>query len=152
MCSTYIYENRCLPNIRGKYQAVNLITIAYHVIMANHYGQIVEKVIRRDGHSISDVSRLMKVNRRSVYNWFNQPNLRPEIIYRIGRIIKHDFSVDLPHVFKSEDFAFENKKYHHPESFQAEPALKDGDYWKKKYTELLKSYKLLAKDKVDIAI
>lgn len=109
MCSTYIYENRCLPNIRGKYQAVNLITIAYHVIMANHYGQIVEKVIRRDGHSISDVSRLMKVNRRSVYNWFNQPNLRPEIIYRIGRIIKHDFSVDLPHVFKSEDFAFENK-------------------------------------------
>jgi len=120
--------------------------------MANHHGQVVEKVIRRDGHSISDISRLMKVNRRSVYNWFNQPNLRPEIIYRIGCIIKYDFSVELPHVFKSEDFVFENEKYQHSETSKVEIAAKDDDYWKKKYTELLKSYNMLTQDQVFMAI
>ncbi|WP_407429927.1 helix-turn-helix domain-containing protein [Arcticibacter sp.] len=120
--------------------------------MANHHGQVVEKVIRRDGHSISDISRLMKVNRRSVYNWFNQPNLRPEIIYRIGIITKHDFSIELPHIFKSEDFVFENQELQQSEPVKAEPVAKDGDYWKKKYAELLKSYNLLKQDQVFMAM
>jgi hypothetical protein len=120
--------------------------------MANHHGQVVEKVIRRDGHSISDISRLMKVNRRSVYNWFNQPNLRPEIIYRIGCIIKYDFSVELPHIFKSEDFIFETEKPRLSETFQVQIAAKDDVYWKKKYAELLKSYNLLKQDQMFMAI
>jgi predicted transcriptional regulator len=59
-----------------------------------HHGETIEKVVRRNGHSITDVAKLTKVNRRSVYNWFNQPKLKPEIIYKIGCVINHDFSVD----------------------------------------------------------
>ncbi|MDB5019809.1 MAG: hypothetical protein JWQ28_936, partial [Pedobacter sp.] len=46
--------------------------------MSKHYGQILERAIRRNGNSISDVARLLNINRRSVYNWFNQAQLRPE--------------------------------------------------------------------------
>jgi len=52
--------------------------------MDKHYGQIVELIIRKKGYSISELARLSYVNRRSVYNWFNQKYLKPEIIYRIG--------------------------------------------------------------------
>jgi len=61
-----------------------------------HYGQIVERVIRRDGYSISELARLMNVNRRSVYNWFKQKRLKPEIIHRISVILEYDFSKDCP--------------------------------------------------------
>lgn len=113
--------------------------------MANHHGQILEKVVRREGHSISDISRLMKVNRRSVYNWFNQPALRPEIIYRIGCIIKHDFSAELPHIFSSEDFAF--GKHQISDDVKVDTVVKDDDYWKEKYTKLLESYNVLKQDR-----
>jgi transposase-like protein len=52
--------------------------------MDKHYGQIVELVIRKGGYSISEIARLTLINRKSVYNWFNQKYLKPEIIYRIG--------------------------------------------------------------------
>lgn len=120
--------------------------------MADHHGHIVEKVVRRDGHSISDISRLMKVNRRSVYNWFNQPKLRPEIIYRIGCIIKHDFSAELPYLFNSEDFTSEIDKGQIPEAAKGKFVIKDDDYWKEKYTELLKRYNRLKQDQIFVAI
>lgn len=120
--------------------------------MAHHHGHIVEKVIRRDGHSIGDISRLMKVNRRSVYNWFNQPKLRPEIIFRIGCIIKYDFSAELPHVFNSEDFASEIDKNKTSQDVKEEMVVKDDDYWKEKYTELLKSYDRLKQGHIFVAI
>lgn len=120
--------------------------------MVTHHGQIVEKVIRRDGHSISDLSRIMKVNRRSIYNWFNQPQLRPEIIYRIGCIIKHDFSIELPQIFNSEDFKFGVEQLEREDTSKCDISVKDDNYWKEKYNELLKSYNLLKQDQMFIAI
>ena len=120
--------------------------------MEIHRGQIVEKVIRREGHSISEISRLLKVNRRSVYNWFNQPHLRPEIIYRLGCIIKHDFSVELPMLFKSGDFSAPTSELPDTQVFQDKRPLDDSEYWKLQYDKLLKSYNLLKQDQVFVAI
>jgi transposase-like protein len=45
-----------------------------------HHGQLIEKIIRRDGHSITDIARLTNVNRRSVYNCTGMfPELKEEI-------------------------------------------------------------------------
>lgn len=111
--------------------------------MLLHHGQIIEKVVRRNGHSISDVARLTNVNRRSVYNWFNQQQLKPEIIYRIGCVIHHDFSIEFPNLFISEEFERGFRKtsflFHTPE----ETDVNNKDNWKDKYIDLLERYNAL---------
>lgn len=104
-----------------------------------HHGETIEKVVRRNGHSITDVAKLTKVNRRSVYNWFNQPKLKPEIIYKIGCVINHDFSKELPMLFTSEDFA-KGIKEHSPVEVRLE---EENDIWKDKYIDLMERYNAL---------
>ena len=120
--------------------------------MLIHHGQIIEKVVRRNGHSISDVARLTNVNRRSVYNWFNQQQLKPEIIYRIGCVINHDFSVELPQLFTSEDFqkGFRKTSFLNNSTDQSEDPY-NKHYWKDKYIDLLELYNNLLLNKVYVA-
>jgi hypothetical protein len=121
--------------------------------MQIHHGQILERVVRRNGHSISDVARLTNVNRRSVYNWFNQQHLKPEIIYRIGCVIDHDFSVELPHLFTPEDFKKDLKKSSAVTYSADQPEDPyNKHYWKDKYIDLLERYNSLLSDKVALGI
>ncbi|EOR93422.1 hypothetical protein ADIARSV_3501 [Arcticibacter svalbardensis MN12-7] len=120
--------------------------------MLIHHGQIIEKVVRRNGHSISDVARLTNVNRRSVYNWFNQQQLKPEIIYRIGCVINHDFSEELPQLFTPEDFQKGFRKTSFLNSVGEEPdSSTNKDLWKDKYVDLLERYNTLLLLKVSVA-
>lgn len=108
--------------------------------MEKHYGQIVELVIRKDGFSITELARLTHVNRRSVYNWFNQKYLKIEIIYRIGCIIKHDFSKDFPDLFTPEDFKdIQNPKPNNYDDCSIWE-LPNHHIWKDKYISLLEQY------------
>jgi hypothetical protein len=101
--------------------------------MSTHYGQIIEKVIRRNGHSISEVALITGVNRRSVYNWFNQRHLKADIIIRIGKAIHYDFSTLIPELdLTTRDF------------ITLAPKLRGEDeqvtVWKDKYISLLERY------------
>jgi len=120
--------------------------------MLIHHGQIVERIVRRNGHSISDVARLANVNRRSVYNWFNQQQLKPEIIYRIGCVINHDFSEELPQLFTSEDFqkGFRKTSFLNNISDDAD-GLDNNQIWKDKYIDLLERYNYLLLHKISAA-
>jgi lambda repressor-like predicted transcriptional regulator len=103
--------------------------------MSVHQGDIIERVIRRQGHSLTDLAKLTGVNRRSIYNWFLQPKLKPENIIKIGQAIHHDFSVEFPGQFLPEDFIVsESTEGTKEEKFDA---------WKEKYIDLLERYNLL---------
>lgn len=106
--------------------------------MPLHHGNTIEKVIRREGHSLTDVARLARVNRRSVYNWFMKPKLKPDIIHRIGRVIDHDFSVEFPDLFTTDDFR--SKQVAEP---AAAPVVEEFDIWREKYLDLLERYNQL---------
>jgi transcriptional regulator with XRE-family HTH domain len=108
--------------------------------MDKHYGEIIERTIRRNGYSISELARLMKVNRRSIYNWFNQPKFKSEIIFKIGCALKHDFSNEFPELFSSEEFqhAFNNSKLLNTALLSEE--REKINYWKDKYINLLEEY------------
>ena len=112
--------------------------------MNTHYGEIIERTIRRNGYSISELARILNVNRRTVYNWFLQRNLKPEIIYRIGCALRHDFSAEFPHLFSKEDFqeakqvkAVTVDKMPLPE---ADPGIENLNHWQNKYILLLEEY------------
>lgn len=107
--------------------------------MSIHHGNTIEKIIRREGHSLTDIAKLARVNRRSVYNWFMKPKLKPDIIHRLGRVIDHDFSVEFPDLFTSEDFRAEPKTL----ALAEDNAGDEIDIWKEKYIDLLERYNFL---------
>jgi len=107
-----------------------------------NHGQIIEQVIRRRGISISEVARFLNVNRKSVYNWFRQDIIKPEVIFKLGVVLEHDFSHEFPHYFSKNDFenvtrGNNNNTVAEPEGTQASPTE---NYWKNKYLELLEKY------------
>ncbi|AMR32442.1 hypothetical protein A0256_13915 [Mucilaginibacter sp. PAMC 26640] len=78
--------------------------------MENHNGQIVEYVVRRNGYSITDLATELKVNRRSIYNYFQNRNLKHDVIYKIGLIIRHDFAKEFPDLFNRNSLTLETVK------------------------------------------
>lgn len=108
--------------------------------LERHYGEIVELAIRKSGYSITELARLTNVNRRTVYNWFVQKNLSVQIIYRIGVVLRHDFSKEFPELFSKDDFEEINMKDRN--IVTASNNLKEPtEYlWKDRYTTLLDSY------------
>ena len=116
--------------------------------MDKHYGHLIERIIRRNGYSISELARLTNVNRRSIYNWFNQKNLKSEIIFRIGCALKHDFSEEFPELFTEDEF----QKVITPSktSTDEEQVSTEGSssYWKDKYIKVLEEYNRLLVNQV----
>ncbi|RYY34220.1 MAG: hypothetical protein EOP46_14140 [Sphingobacteriaceae bacterium] len=108
--------------------------------MEKHYGKIIEYRIRKNGYSISDLARSTQVNRRSVYNWFTQKNLKTNIIYRIGCVLRHDFSEEFPELFTHDDF---KQIYTVRQPYISQPhnlLLDETEAWKNKYLNLLEKY------------
>lgn len=111
--------------------------------MELHHGQTIERIIRRNGFSITELARLTNVNRRSVYNWFNQRHLKPEIIYRIGAVIKHDLSSVFPSLYQYDEFIQQDVPASNEEVVNKEEISAEGNVWKDKYIELLERHNQL---------
>lgn len=108
--------------------------------MEKHYGQIVEYRVRKNGYCISDLARATNVNRRSIYNWFDQKYLKVEIIYKIGCVIRHDFSQEFPEIFASEDFKIIHQVPDSQAYYKHEYSSKENEIWKNKYLHLLEIF------------
>lgn len=108
--------------------------------MSKHYGQLVEYIVRKKGYSLSDLAKELNINRRTIYNWFQTNDLKRDMIYRIGYIIKHDFSKEFPEIFTTEDFSgiYATKKASNfTLSTDSEEINKQ---WMEKYISLLEKY------------
>jgi hypothetical protein len=79
--------------------------------MNKHHGQTVEYIVRKKRCNLIALGKALNVNRRTLYDWFRQPLLQSEIIFRIGIIINHDFSVEFPDLFKTERFSIADKLF-----------------------------------------
>jgi lambda repressor-like predicted transcriptional regulator len=109
-----------------------------------HQGSIIENVIRKNGHSITKLAISMGVNRRSVYNWFNQPKVKPDLIYRIGLSIEHDFCKQIPGLFDCLDVTQRSKLSVFITSQQSNnQEERDIKLWRTKYETLLENYNRL---------
>ena len=108
--------------------------------MNKHYGQLVEYIVRKDGYSLSDLAKELNINRRTIYNWFQTSNLRSDVIYRIGYVIRHDFSKEFPELFTKEDF----KGMYVAKMPAKFPSIVDSEevnkQWMEKYVSLLERY------------
>lgn len=67
------------------------LNVLIDMIVQNR-GWIIEKTIRQMGFTAMDLSQMTNTNRRTIYRWFQTPNLKLDIIIQIGRCINYDFS------------------------------------------------------------
>jgi predicted transcriptional regulator len=100
-------------------------------------GEIVEHVIRRNNISISELSRRLRVSRRSIYNWFTQKNLSFDIILQIGEVLDYDFSSDFPDKLNGRK---SNSSQIYPGDIQMHDIQNSANYWRNKYINLLEKY------------
>ena len=63
-----------------------------------HKGQIVEKIVRRSGYSITKLAKKLQISRNTLYNRFANPNLGYSFIMDVGSIIHYDFTIDFPEI------------------------------------------------------
>src|SRR5215217_8129742 len=105
-------------------------------------GQILEHAIRRQNVNISELSRRMNVNRRTLYNWFNQEKLQMDIICMIGQVINYDFSDEFKDEFlRSGVKLIIDENDQHP--INKEQSQESTHYWMQKYISLLEDYAAL---------
>ena len=105
--------------------------------MELHTGAIVERVVRRSGVSITELARRTHVNRRSVYNWFNQKRLKLDIICKIGCVLGHDFSIEFPNFFPKDEFTQMKRLMETREEAENTESVY---FWMNKYIALLEKY------------
>jgi transcriptional regulator with XRE-family HTH domain len=60
-----------------------------------HHGLLLERMIREKGYSISEFAQKIAVNRRTVYNWLNQPTLSAVTIAAIDKALNSDYFTSL---------------------------------------------------------
>ncbi len=113
-----------------------------------HDGEVIEKVIRRNGVSIAELGRVLNVNRRSIYNWFNQRRLNNDLIIRIGQAINYDFSKDFPNYSLRCNMFSDSASMDpsNPVGMSAETL----SYWQNKYIELLEKYNGLLTQQTEV--
>lgn len=62
-------------------------------------GELVKKVVQESGYSITRLASRINISRAQLYLDFNNPEMSWDRILAIGKVLKHDFSVefrDLP--------------------------------------------------------
>jgi len=66
--------------------------------MGKHQGRIVEKAIRKSGYSILKMAEKLEISRKTLYNRFNQKELEPKFIMKVGYNIHYNFAKEFPHL------------------------------------------------------
>lgn len=108
--------------------------------MGKHNGQIVEYIVRKVGFNISELAKSTDVNRRTLYNWFKQKDLKSSLIFRIGCVIKHDFGKEFPELFTAGEFNVLNELQKSNQSYFSNVDREEESYWKFKYFTLLEEF------------
>lgn len=104
--------------------------------MIQHRGQIVEKIVRKSGYSLTKLAEKLNVSRNTLYNRFANANLGYRFIMEVGNVIYYDFTLDFPEMKKQPDLVGENA------IFIPGREDKSADLWRLegKYANLLEKY------------
>lgn len=119
------------------YPSINVNTPPFSKSSKN-MGVTLEKVIRRNRMSISELSRNLDVSRRTIYNWFESETLSFEILNKIGFVIGHDFSGEFPEEFANRNNAI--KDHIRDAVATADTPANPVYYWMDRYIKLLEKY------------
>jgi predicted transcriptional regulator len=110
-----------------------------------HDGETLEKEVRDSKLTITEVTRRLKVNRKTIYNWYTKAELPSSIALKVGEVI----GVDL---LKKYTLQFSDDKPYHVGAKKKTNLVNESDvtYWKDKYYAELEKNNQLLKEKVEL--
>jgi len=99
-----------------------------------HKGQVIKRVVKESGISITQLAAKLGKSRQWLYNVFDSDQVSFDAILEIGKVLHYDFSSDFKQL----------KKYviSEPSNIAEEESV---NYWKQKYIDLLEEYNKLLK-------
>lgn len=56
-----------------------------------HIGKVIEKILRDQGRTVAWFARSLYCDRTNVYKIFQRESVDSEMLYRISKILSHDF-------------------------------------------------------------
>jgi transcriptional regulator with XRE-family HTH domain len=68
-----------------------------------HRGEIVEKILRKSGYSLTKIAKQLGISRNTLYNKFENANLSYHFIMKVGKIVYYDFTIDFPEIKEEVD-------------------------------------------------
>jgi len=99
-----------------------------------HRGEILERAVRESGFSITKLAEKLGKSRQYMYNLFSNPDINPDVLIKVGKIIGYDFTKEVK-VFQLADVEEPGVRY---KDLEAEV-----EYWKNKYLVLMEKYQTL---------
>lgn len=103
-----------------------------------HRGEIIRKAVYNSGYTITEIAKTIGKSRRWMYLMFENSNVSLDVVMKIGKIIRYDFSQEI-----KEFNSFSTKiNSTFPSDEIEEPSA---EYWKNKYLKLLEDYSELLK-------
>ncbi|NRA10798.1 MAG: hypothetical protein HRT57_02440 [Crocinitomicaceae bacterium] len=103
-----------------------------------HRGEIIKKVVHESGYSITTLAKRLNKSRRWVYYIFEKPNVSLDVVLEIGKILHHDFSVEMKGVVL---YSTQNKDARTVTDHRIfNSAYEEVQHWKEQYYTLLEKY------------
>lgn len=106
-----------------------------------HRGEIVEKVVRRGGYSLTKLAEKLRISRDILYNKFKDANLNYHFIIKVRNIIHYDFSLEIPELAKHTELTDENAIF----NLVNEDSARELYSMQAKYVSMLEKYTKLPK-------
>jgi len=101
-----------------------------------HRGALLEAAVKESGTNITKLVKRMGIARGTYYNHKNDPNLSLEQLAAYGKVLRHDFSDDIPEMKR---YVVEESESPYTPKTIAE-AIAQRDQWREKYYQLMEQY------------
>jgi transcriptional regulator with XRE-family HTH domain len=98
-----------------------------------HMGEALERAIRKQTLSISEVANKIGISRRSLYNWFKKEELDPHTLYLLSKVVNDIRTVSYCVPSTGDDTGSDRQD------------VRNDQYWKAKYIDLLEKYRTIIK-------
>lgn len=102
-----------------------------------HRGQVIKKTIEKLGLKIKEVARQADISRGTLYNYFKESDLDDSIMLKMGRVLRHDFSIHFPELIPLKD------EYEEDSTDYVPATTKELADIQKKYYNVLEKYNAL---------
>jgi hypothetical protein len=98
-----------------------------------HRGELLASVVVANNVNVTQLCKRMGISRGTYYNHISKPDLSIELLEDYGKLIRYDFTQDLP--------SMRNYILEEPEGVYGEPrtlkqAIEQRNYWRDKYYKL----------------
>lgn len=101
-------------------------------------GKILENVIRKSGKPFTVIAKEMELNRGTIYRHCEDENLSDSLLLKYGRVLKHDFSIEIPELASLINTMREPQAIYGKKTY--EELMGDVEFWRSKYIDLLEKY------------